>query len=472
VRINEKESQSSERSGLAPGAKQNMRTVKNAVPEAGRLLLVGADLIDGTGAGPIRDAMVLIERDRIAHAGPRDGRFDSMAATRLDVAGKTLIPGLIEAHTHASFDADMLAYLKNGITTIRFAGLRQSTVARLRERIEHGELRGPRILSCGPMIDQPPTAYPEWSIEVDTPAAAAVAAERLIRENEVEFLIVTQRVTAPVMRAVIEVAHAHGRSVIGQTWEVNGREAAELGIDELHNSSRVYVSRAYPAVRLLRYRSVGERLALSGRAWASINWEATRPIMQAMIDRGISYCGMQVITEFQAGEGVTDLEADADFIELFGETERRSFLALMGRLQEGWTAEDLDQWKVANRNRLEWMQRYRDMGGILLPGTDMQFGGIMYHQELSNLARIGLSFMDILVAATGQCARALGLGERLGTIETGQLADIVVLNRDPLGDLGALRDISCVIKDGIIQQPLQLEQGFQSSPGHGGKELG
>ena len=220
-----------------------------------RLLLEGADLIDGTGGPVIKDSMVLIEGSRITYAGQRTARFSDLPAVRRQLDGKTLIPGLIEAHTHASFDADIMAYVKNGITTIRFAGLDQADVAKLRGRIERGELIGPRILSCGPMIDQPPPAYPEWSVAVETPAEAASTAERLIVGDEVEFLILTQRVTAPVMRAVVDVAHAHGRSVVAQTWALDGKEAADLGIDELHNSSRVCVSTAYPKDRLLGYSS-------------------------------------------------------------------------------------------------------------------------------------------------------------------------------------------------------------------------
>lgn len=415
-----------------------------------RLLLEGAALIDGTGGPVIENSTVLIEGNRITYAGPRTARFDDVPAVRRLLVGKTLIPGLIEAHTHASFDADMLAYVKNGITTIRFAGLDQAEVVKLRGRIEGGELIGPRILSCGPMIDQPPLAYPEWSVAVETAAAAASTAERLIVDDEVEFLILTQRVTAPVMRAVVEAAHARGRPVVAQTWALDGQEAADLGIDELHNSSRVCVSKAYPKDRLLDYSSIPERLALSGRAWATIDWAETLRLMEAMVRRSVPYCGMRVISQFQAGEGVAELEADADFVGLFGAAERASFGKFTERLRATCTADDLACWRRANDSRLEWMRRYRAMGGTLLIGTDMQFGGIMLHREIGNIAALGASPLEVITMASGDCARALRWEARLGTIGEGKLADIVVLNRDPLVDLGGLRDIDSVIKDGVV----------------------
>ncbi|MGD9536337.1 MAG: amidohydrolase family protein [Alphaproteobacteria bacterium] len=418
--------------------------------QSDRLLLEGADLIDGTGGPMIKDALVLIEGSRIAYAGPRTACFDDAPALRWQLPGKTLIPGLIEAHTHAHFDADMLAYVKNGVTTIRFAGLNQADVVALRDRVDRGDLVGPRILSCGPMIDQPPPAYPEWSVAVTTPAEAAATAERLIMDNGVEFLILTQRVTTPVMRAVVEAAHAHGRTVVTQSWALDGAEAAELGVDEVHNSSRVFVSREYPKERLLRYSSIADRLALSGRGWATVDWDATARLMETMIRHGACYCGMQVITQFQAGDGVAALEADEDFVTLFGDAERESFLAFSRRLQGSWTAEDMTCWKRANEARMEWMRRFRAMGGVLLAGTDMQFGGIMLHRELRNIAALGASPIEVIATASGGCARALRLDANLGTIREGRLADIVVLNRDPLADLGALRDIDCVIKEGAL----------------------
>jgi Amidohydrolase family len=252
------------------------------------------------------------------------------------------------------------------------------------------------------------------------------------------------------MRAVIAVGHAHGRPVVGQTWAIDGREAAELGIDELHTSSRVYASSSYPTERLLRYTSIADRLALASRAWASIDWEATRPIMEAMVERSVTYCGMQVITQFQVGEGIAELEADADFAALFGKAERQAFLDFTRRLQGSWTPEDLHYGRLANDQRMEWMRRFRALGGVLLAGTDMQFGGIMLHRELRNLEALGMSRLEIIAAATGGCARALRMERKLGTVREGLRADLVVLRSDPLRDLGALRDIACVLKDGAV----------------------
>ena len=421
-------------------------------------ILEGATLIDGTG-GPVNvEAMVVIDGPIIAYAGPRTAQFENVPAIRQKLFGKFITPGLIEAHTHAAFEADMMAYIKNGITTVRFAGLHPTLELRLRNSIASSDLPAPRILSCGPMIDQPPVAYPEWSIAVDTPDCAAVLAEKLIAEHDLHALIVTQRVTGPVMRAVVETAHRHGRSVVGQTWAVDGKEASILGIDELHTSSRVYASSQYSPEDLLKYETIPERLSLASRAWASIDWDTTKSIMETMIECKVSYCGMHVITQFQVGLGVRELEADADFENFFGQPERQAFREFNRRLQGGWNNDDLYYARVANDKRLEWLRCFREMGGVLLAGTDMQFGGIMLHRELRNLESIGMSRLEVITSATGGCAKALHVENHFGKLRNGQSADLVVLNSNPLLDLRALRDINRVYRSGKLMWPTRGDE--------------
>jgi hypothetical protein len=418
--------------------------------EAHSLVIDGATLIDGRGDPPVPDAVVLIQGDRIQYAGPRREFTARPSARRIPAAGKTLVPGLIDLHNHSTFDADMRVYLKNGVTTIRFAGLNQDAVVALRDRAARGEVPAPRIFSCGPMLDRTPPAYPKWTSPVDTPAEAAATARQLLRDDQVDALLVTQQITPDLMRPIVEVAHEFGRPVVGQIWSTDGREAAEIGIDQLDNSSRIFASREYPKARLLSYRTIAERLGLLARGWMAIDWELTRPIMETMVARGVSYCPTLVVHQNQAGIGLHDLEADRDYQAMYGETERREWAAFLDYLQGTWTAEDQRLMALAGDKRIEWMRRFHQMGGTLVVGADMQFGGIMVHRELRNLEAVGLSPLGVISAATRLSARELGMGDSLGTIEPGKLADLLVLNRDPRRDLGALRDIVHVIKGGQI----------------------
>lgn len=413
------------------------------------LLLHGGTVIDGTGAAPMSNASVLIEGDRILRVGPDTSIGRVPGATAMDVSGKTIVPGLIDLHNHSTFDADMRAYVKNGVTTIRFAGLNQDAVVALRDQVERREVPGPRIFSCGPMLDKTPPAYPRWTSQVNTPAEAAETARRLLLEDKVEALLVTQQITPDILLAVVEIAHEFDRPVVGQIWFTDGREAAGLGIDELDNYSRIFASAEYPPERLLAYRSIGERLSLTARGWATIDWNLTQPIMEAMVEHGVSYCPTLVIHQHQV-EATGPLQADRDYQTLFGEEERNEWAAFLKYIQGNWTENDRRDMAAAYDKRVEWIDRFHSMGGTIVVGTDMQFGGIVVHRELRNLEEAGLSRMEVIVAATGLAARELGKAESLGTLQAGKLADMVVLNHDPLRDLSALRDIAHVLKDGEI----------------------
>ena len=412
------------------------------------IIFEGATLIDGSGAEPLPDAQVVIADGRFLHAGRRSSAYEGATARRWQLSGRTIVPGLIEAHTHAHTDADMKAYIKNGITTIRFAGLALETVELLRHRIGAGEIVGPRIVNLGPMLDAPPLAYPEWSVAVETPEEAGATADELCSRPDVDGLIITQRIREPFARAVIDAAHARGRRVVGQIWAMDAEAASRIGIDELHTPSRVFRSKHYSVDRLLEYRTIAERLALSSRAWSSLDWDLTRPLMEAMVSHGVSYCGMQVILDFQLGAGADELEADPDYRTLFGTVERQSFRDFAHRLHGTWTDKDREFARRANDTRREWMRRFRALGGMLLAGTDMQFGGIMLHRELSNLRDLGMAPLEVIATATGACGRLLGLPQ--GLVRDGCPADLVILNRSPVDDLSALRDIACVLKNGTI----------------------
>jgi hypothetical protein len=422
-------------------------------PESAPVLLTCGTLIDGTGAGPVRDAAVLMDAGRIAYAGSRHPVRDLRGIRVIDAPGKTVVPGLIDLHNHSTFDADMRVYVKNGVTTIRFAGLNQDAVVTLRDRVMRNEVPGPRIFSCGPMLDKAPPAYPRWTSPVNTPAEATATARRLLSEDRVEALIVTQQITPDLLRPIVQVGHAFGRPVVGQLWGTDGLEAAALGIDQLDNYSRIFASREYPKARLLAYRSVAERLSLLARGWATVDWDLTKPIIEAMVHHRISYCPTLVVHRYQADLGGQSLEVDPDYQTMFGEPERKEWTGFMEHVQGAWTDEDRSYMRIAYEKRLEWIRRFHALGGTVVVGTDMQFGGIMVHEELRQLEAAGLSRMDVLRAATGSAARALGMADSLGAIQPGRMADLVVLNRDPLEDLSALHDISCVFKGGAIIQP-------------------
>lgn len=229
------------------------------------IAIVGGQLIDGTGAGPVPDVTIIIKGNHITSVGARVSTPVPEGARLLDAKGRTVLPGLIDMHQHPVHEWDKALFPKNGITSCRFAGGKQSLILKLRDRIRAGELVGPRIFSVGPTMDSPPTARPQSALVVNSPDEARREAKRLIEEEHVDALFAARRINADFLRAMLEVAHSYGKPVTGQVFELSGRQAAEIGIDGLDNTSRIPESLVLDHQTQHGYRSASHRSAMMGR---------------------------------------------------------------------------------------------------------------------------------------------------------------------------------------------------------------
>ena len=420
------------------------------------LVLRGAALFDGTGRPPLVDAAVAIEGGRVVAAGPVGSIAVPPGARIVDLpAGRTITPGLIDLHVHSTFPSEMAVYLARGVTSIRFAGIDQAAFRVIQARVARQDPPGPRLFTLGPMLDREPPSWPEWSVVVDSPDAARSEGRRLLHDEETDGLVAVQGLRPDDLLAVVETAHEANRPVMGQLWRTDAREAAQAGIDQLDNTARIVASSTVHGDALFDYRSVPERLAILSRVWLSVDWDATEQLMQAMVERDTAYCPTLVVLEQQAGLHPEVLEADASFRTAFGEAEHRAWHAFVNRVSGTLGAADIANRTASLEARREWIRRFHAMGGRILVGTDMPFGGLAIHRELEILRECGISAAEVLASATGGAARAMRLSDRLGTIEPGRAADLLVVHGDPSVDLAALRRIDLVMRDGrAVSGPL------------------
>jgi imidazolonepropionase-like amidohydrolase len=394
------------------------------------MILWNARLIDGTGAAPRERAMVRLDGDRIAEVGTADGPAPSGA---IDLDGRTLLPGLIDAHAHVSSDvsrspgfgpaeplhgelprARELGYfvlaktasalLAAGVTTVRDVGSYDEEAIVLREAVRLGLLAGPRILSCGRIIS---ATSPGGAIfagmyrEADGPDEMRKAVRERLRSGA-DF---------------IKLMATGARSVVAEDPEPAQMTAAELHaiVDEAHRMG-VRVAAHVEGLE-------GARLAINEGVDTiehGLSLHREPRLLEAMAERGIVL--VPTLTTFH------------DLAERFRADFAPSLVAQAKR-----------QAVEAGKTLLA----ARDAGVVLAMGYDSGPPGASAH-ELVRMAEAGLTPSQAIVAATSGSARALGLDDR-GIIAPGKVADVIVVDGDPLADPSILADterIALVVQGG------------------------
>jgi enamidase len=395
---------------------------------ANALVVRNGTVLDGTGAPPIVDGLVVVDGERILAVGeaaairiPEDARI-------VDAGGGTILPGVINSHTHSTHDpAVRRAFLTDGVTTVCNLG---TTLERLPLFDSASVSEGPaaRGYWAGPIITAP-GGYPgpvygfEFAYEVGSLADARVAAADLLDRGADMIKIALApgdpRDPWPVLdlarvQAIVEEAHARGVLVRAPVLEPYLVEDLVLpaGVDVIEHEPMPILT------------PEEERRVLESDEPRTELFDVVAPeyvqLLQRLVDRGVI-----MVPTLDGGIGPLFTKPDRSPLEQ--------------------TVLDL---------HLEAVRRFHALGGIVALGND--FGGVarveqgMPSVEMRLLHAAGLDPMEVLEASTRHAAAACGHGADLGTLEPGKLADIVVVAGDPLADLGVMDSVIVVIKDGTL----------------------
>ncbi|OGK92810.1 MAG: hypothetical protein A2W08_18055 [Candidatus Rokubacteria bacterium RBG_16_73_20] len=401
-------------------------------------VLTGATLIDGTGAAPVADAVIVIDGERIAAAGPRQGLSWPGDAEIVDVRGKTIIPGLIDAHDHMASHGYALA--------TRFG---------LDEPASTAHLRTARVL-----------------------AEALAMGYTTIRDGgglDTGFKLAIEQGLIPGPRLVLGIQIVSPTGGIGDRVSPSGHACCAVydpllpisvgnGPDEVRDVVRTMVRAGADVIKTATTGGASSRAGHGPRDAAF-----SLPEMQALVAESHAL-GRRVMCHALGGPGLsTALVAGVDSIEhgcyLDEEPELMARMAAQGTFfvptltvyvyhRESASphvrarAIDLYPHHVAS------VRRALELGVPIAAGTDAGGHGHPKNAlELQCLVEAGLTPMQALQAATQWAARCLGLERELGTIEKGRLADLVVVNGNPLDDVKILLDparIALVLKGGSV----------------------
>ncbi len=398
------------------------------------LVIAGGTLLDGRGGSAVENATVVVRGDRIIDAGPA-GQVDVPAQIdrQIDASGLFVVPGLIDLHMHftqqrgddfsryresdaaAAIRGSILLgqFLDAGITSVRDMGTRNDVALRIKEAVDRRLLEGPRVLWSGQMISSrgghgdeitsTATGRPK-SLEKNARGRVAngpwdwrLAVREQIRMHA-DWIKLTAPFTREEINAAVDEAHLHGIPVTVDSFGEFTQWASEAGIDSIEHPLNLNPD-------------IIKVMAKNDTAFV--------PTLTAFYN---------VIATGYPPAGIPP----------------GGFYYTMSR-----------RFPVQHEQHIEMVRAAHKAGVRIGVGTDIPFENEKrypadYYVELGFLKDAGLSDRDVFESATRIGADILGMGDKLGTIEPGKLADILVVGANPLSNIQNLKDVRHVIADGRV----------------------
>lgn len=443
---------------LAPAlpAQENLR------PEA-PVAIVGGMLLDGYEAEPIHHSVVVFENGRITQVGQKHNTEIPDNAVIIDAGGRTVMPGLIDAHMHIDLighgsyedyyeligDLDNLGqFMQIAAKQMMRAGVTSGIdlgapfqAFDFRERIRRGEIPGPRLTLSGPWITRIDyeTVPDEYEIVIDSPRDAAQKTRELIARG-VDVIKVWVGLTEDDYRAVVGEAHKAGIKVHAHLYDPAAiRMAIDAGVDVFqHVGSARNPPYDEALVSEIAHRNIPVVQTIAHRIWV---YPATVAFPEKLFD--------PVYRD--------DMPADIyeSFVASFENYHRLSYYHDIGQ---------------ETRNAEKSASQFIDAGAYMGVGTDAASPLNMHTEamwrEMSALVESGMTPIQVISAATKTNAEILGQFDELGTIEPGKLADIIIVDGNPLRNIEVLDYVDIVIKDGGVWYSERAAFGPVTEIGH------
>ncbi len=391
----------------------------------------------------LTDHTVIVRGDRIVEVGPSTRVTVPRGATEVNTQGKFIIPGLAEMHAHIpggqavnEFSTRVLAlYVLNGVTTIR--GMLGSPLhLQLRNMTASGEVFGPTIYTTGPSFNGNSVTSPEVGMQMVRDQKAA--GYDLLKIHPLIPRVAYDSIAATATRLGIPFA-GHVPADVGVRRAI---EVKQITIDHLDGYLEAMVA-------------ADKRASAPQSAWFGSNlvplldWSLLAPLARATVQNGVWVVPTETIMESQSVGNLEEMLAWPE-MKYWPENVRTQWTnALRNFRQQGWTMEG-GQAFVTARRRL--MKELHDGGVKFLMGSDApqvwNVPGFSIHREMKQMAAAGLTPYQILVSGTRNVGEYFGAANEFGTIAAGKRADLVMLDADPLRDIGNTSAISGVMVRG------------------------
>lgn len=376
---------------------------ESGADEPSLLAIKGDWLIDGTGLDAVPDGVVVISGNRIQAAGPADQIKIPDGADIREVAGGTILPGVINAHVHLGFRRETLRdWLRGGVTMIRdMGGMMADTAELFRIRDALAQVPGTaRLTAVGSFVNTP-GGYPiafwgGYAVPIDSPRTAKDVVARLVDLG------------ADAIKTALESGYAFNQS----GWPLLSPDIAKAIVAAAHERGKEVTAHVTHSLDLPAALAAGCN---------EIAHMVVDNLPEDLVARAVAQ-GIRWVPTLELWQGVSRKHS-LPFVE----------------------------------NSLENLARFASAGGEISLGTD--YGGTppdihfdlgMPMTEIRLMQQAGMVPMDIITAATRNAARSCGMAAVTGTLTAGKLADILVVKGNPLTDIEALGKSCLVIREGQV----------------------
>jgi imidazolonepropionase-like amidohydrolase len=430
-------------------------------------------VMDGTGAAARADQTVVIAEGKIAALGDAAATKIPEGAKVLDLAGYTVIPGLVGMHDHMYYPAPgrpplypehaasfPRLYLAGGVTSIRTTGSVETyTDLELKRAIDEGKVAGPKMHVTGPYLEGEGSFTLQMHQLKDAEDGRRTV-EYWIAQGATSFKAY-MNITPEEMAAAVKAAHAHGIKVTGHLCSIGFREAAALGIDDLEHGLVVDTEFAADKKPGVCPGGASGTKSLLGQ---EITGKPIQETIRDLVAHHVAVTStLPVFETFVPGRA----PLDARVLDAMLPEARISYLRTRAGVSDDTAKSD---WATLFKKELEFEREFAKQGGLLLAGLDPTgYGGVIAgfgdQREVELLVEAGFTPVEAIHIATSNGAEFLGELDKIGTLAAGKAADIAVIHGDPSANIKDIEKVEMVFKDGVGYDSAKLIESVRGYVG-------